>query len=189
MTPLLLLAALCTASWADPDHSHGPDCPHSQAQAPVAAPPVVGATPWAGIPLAELPALGLEEPKLDAHRSAWRARLPEGGFVKLLYFPDDRQAKTGFSFEKLSAASRSLPPLEWTHSPDRDVEAVGDATGMLIIRDGNIVLVVRDHRDQAGELTQALQAAMVTEAPESESIERDLGGRVARWDSCGRLLD
>jgi hypothetical protein len=189
MTLLVLLAALTTASWADPNHDHGPDCPHSHTQAPVAPPPVVGAAPWAGIPLAELSALGLEEPSLDAHRSAWRARLPEGGFVKLLYFPDDRQAKTGFSFEKLSASSRSLPPLEWAHSPERDVEAVGDTAGMIIIRDGNLVLVVRDHRDRAGELTLSLQAAMVAEAPEAEPIERDLGGRVARWDACGRLLD
>jgi hypothetical protein len=189
MIRLALLALLSTTSWADPHHQHGPDCPHSQAQAPVAPPPVVGETPWAGIPLAELPELGLGEPRLDAHRSAWRASLPEGGFVKLIIFPDDKQARTGFSFEKLSAATRSLPALEWPHSPDRDVEAVGDEAGMLILRDGNLIVVVRDHRERAGELTRALQAAFVPEAPEGEPIERDLGGRVARWDRCGRLLE
>ncbi len=189
MTPLILTAALTIAAWADPDHTHSPDCPHGQEQAPVAPPTVVGETPWAGIPLEQLPALGLGEPQLDAHRSAWRARLPEGGFVRLLWFPDDRQARLGFSFEKLSASTRSLPPLDWTHSPDRDVEAVGDTAGMIVLRDGNLVLVVRDHRERAGELAQALQAAMVTDAPQAEPIERDLGGRVARWDSCGRLID
>ncbi len=189
MTSFLLVALICANAWADPDHQHSADCPHSQAQAPVAPPPVVGQTPWAGIPLAELPALGLSEPQLDAHRSAWRAPLPEGGFVRLIFFPDDRQAKTGFAFEKLSASTRSLPAMDWPHSPDRDIQAVGDAMGMVILRDGNLVLVVRDHRERAGELTQALQAAMVTQAPEAPPIERDLGSRVARWDSCGRLLE
>ncbi len=188
MTSTLLAAALCAVVWADP-HTHGPDCPHSHAQAPVALPPVVGQTPWAGIPLAVLPELGLGEPRLDAHRSAWKAPLPEGGFVKLIFFPDDKQAKTGFSFEKLSAATRSLPPLEWPHSPERDTDAVGDTAGMIIMRDGNLVLVVRHHGEGAGELTQALQGAMVAEASTDPVFERDLGSRIARWDAVGRLVE
>ncbi len=189
MTTIILAALLTSASWAGPGHSHGPDCPHSHPQAPVAPPPVVGQTAWAGIPLASLPELGLGEPRLDVHRSAWKAPLPQGGFVKLIVFPDDRQARTGYSFEKLSASTRSLPPLDWTHSPDRDIEAVGDTAGMIIMRDGNLVLVVRDHSDGAGPLTQTLQAAMVSEAPIEGSIERDLGDRVVHWDSVGRLVD
>lgn len=189
MKLIILIALLGAEVRADDAHQHSPDCPHAQAQAPVTPPPVVGVTPWAGIPLAELSTLGLGEPRLDAHRSAWKAPLPEGGFVKLIFFPDDRQAKTGFSFEKLSAAARSLPPLDWPHTPDRDIQAVGDTAGMLILRDGNLILVVRDHRERAGELTQSLQAAMVAEAPEGQTTERDLGERVVRWDSVGRLLE
>jgi hypothetical protein len=190
MITLLLAASLALGARAQgPDHQHGPDCPHSQAQAPVAPPPVIGEVPWAGIPLAALPALGLGEPTLDAHRSAWRAPLPQGGFVRLMHYPDVRQAKLGFSMQKLSASTRALPSLTWEHSPERDVEAVGDEAGMLVMRDGNVLLIVRDHGEQAGELARQLQAAMVAEAPEGDIQERDLGGRIARWDSCGRLLD
>ena len=189
MTFLILAAGLIANSWAQADHQHGPDCIHSQAQAGVAPPPVVGDAPWAGIPLTALPDLGLGEPRLDAHRSSWRASLPEGGFVRLVYFPDVKQAKLGYSFEKLSASTRSLQPTDWNPNPEHDVDAVGDAVGMLVLRDGNVVLVVRDHRDRAGELAEALQAVLVAEAPEAEPIERDLGSRVARWDSCGRLTE
>ncbi len=189
MSTILLIAALSVSSWAHDTHQHSEDCPHTQGQVEVAPPPVTGPAPWAGIPLEALPGLGLGEPRLDTHRSAWRAPLAQGGFVRLVHYPDVDQAIIGFSFEKLSASTASLAPMSWEHSPDRDVQAVGDEAGMLVMRDANLVLVVRDHGEEAGRIAQALQAAMVAEAPAGEPIERDLGGRTARWDSCGRLID
>jgi len=188
MNAVVLIASLCLSSWAHP-HEHGPDCIHNEGQRPVGLPEVEGEAPWAGIPLSALADLGLDEPQLDTHRSGWRASLPDDGQVQLLHYADTKQAALGFSMQKLSGSGRGLSPLLWEHSPERDVEAIGDNAGKLVMRDGNLVLVVSDPRLRAGELTQALQAAMVTEAPEGEPVERDLGSRVARWDSCGRLLD
>ncbi len=188
MNILIIATALSMTSWAHP-HEHGPDCIHGQEQAPVAPPEAQGEAPWAGIPLDALADVGLGEPKLDAHRSGWRASLPDDGMAQLLYFPDVKQAALGFSMEKLGNVGRGLSPLVWEHSPERDVAVVGDNAGKLVMRDGNLVLVVSDPREQAVELAKALQAVMVAQAPEAEPIEQDLGSGVVHWDSCGRLID
>ncbi|MFH1469259.1 MAG: hypothetical protein ABIO70_33045 [Pseudomonadota bacterium] len=65
---------------------------------------------------------------------------------------------------------------------------MGDGVGFLVLRDGNVVLVVRDQRGQAAEVARALEAALVSEAPAAEPIERHVPGRVLRWDACGRLV-
>ena len=51
------------------------------------------------------------------------------------------------------------------------------------------LIVVRDHRGQAGPLAHALQGALVTVAPEGPYATRELGSELVRWDACGRLLD
>ncbi len=189
MLSLFSAGLLVLAVSAEDDHGHSPDCTHSAGQGSVGTPATTGPSTWAGIPLAGLAALGLGEPDLDLHRSGWRATLPEGGFVRMLYYPDLKAAQLAFSMQKLSSSTRVVSDFTWRATPDRDVQAAGDTSGFLVLRDGNVVFVVRDHRERAGAVAEQLQAALVGTAPEAEPVTRDLGDRVVQWDSCGRLVD
>ena len=150
----------------------------------LAEPPAV----WAGVPLTALPALGLGAPDLDTWASGWRATLPEDGFVRLMQRESVEEARALFSHQIRTAATITPPPLAWAAPADQDVEAAGDGVGFLVLRDRNVVLVVRDPRGQAAQVARALQAALVTEAPTAAPVERRLPDRVLRWDSCGRLV-
>jgi hypothetical protein len=152
---------------------------------PLAAEP---APPWAGVPLATLPALGLGAPDLDQYASGWRAALPEGGFARLQHVPTVAEARAVFAGQARSAATLSLPPLAWAAPAGHDTEAVGDGQGFLVLRDANVVLTVRDPRGRAGDVARAIEAALVIEPPAAEPVVLDLGGRVLRWDACGRLI-
>lgn len=143
---------------------------------------------WAGVPLAELPALGLGVPELDTFASGWRATLPEDGFVRLMQSASIEDARAVFAAQARNASTMALPPLAWPVPPGRDVQAVGDTAGFIVLRDGNVVLMVRDRRGQAGQVARALETALVTEAPPAEPVVLHLGERVLRWDSCGRLF-
>lgn len=154
------------------------------------APPSLAepSTPWAGVPLAALPALGLGTPDLDTWSSGWRATLPKDGFVRLMLRDGVEEARALFAQQIRTAATVPPPPLVWVAPEGREVEAAGDGVGFLVLRDGNVVLVVRDSRGQAAAVGRALEDALVTEAPAAPPAERRLPGRVLRWDSCGRLL-
>jgi len=145
------------------------------------------AEPWAGVPLLSLPALGLGAPDLDHYASGWRAALPEGGFARLQRLPSAAEARSVFAAQARNAATLPQPAAAWDAPADRDVEAVGDGLGFLVLRDGNVVITVRDHRGQARDVARAIEDALVVDPPVAAPVVLDLGDRVLRWDACGRL--
>jgi hypothetical protein len=141
------------------------------------------ASAWAGIPLARLPELGLGVPYLGLETSGWQAALQPGGFVRVWILPDEAAATASFAFQRGAATSRLLPDLAGLTG----AEGAGDGAGILLVRDRNVVILVRDPADHALEVAGRLRAALVTEAPAGNADQRILGGRVLTWDACGRL--
>ncbi|MBN1335013.1 MAG: hypothetical protein JXB39_03535 [Deltaproteobacteria bacterium] len=139
--------------------------------------------PWVGIPLARLPELGVGVPMLSTEISGWKAPLQAGGFVRVWILPDEAVASAEFAFQQGAVSSRGLPPLAGLP----EAEAAGDGAGILLVRDRNVLILVRDPEDQALEVAGRLRAALVTSAPEGTADERTMGDRVWVWDSCGRL--
>ncbi len=162
---------------------------HAQAaeqQAPESA-PTPRSTPWAGLPLTSLSSLGLGTPTLFRGESTWQAPITGGGFVRLSILPDPGSAEREFSFQADAATAMAAPPFQvW----ERDgVEARGDGIGLLLLRDHNVIIVVRHQQGGAFSMAEALRAALVTEAPSGTwktLQERQGGEQRAGWDSCGR---
>mgnify|MGYP001109292955 CR=1 FL=1 len=69
--------------------------------------------------------------------------------------------------------------------------AVGDGAGLVLVRDRNAVLLVRDQGGHAAERAKQLLASLTTDvavcAPVSQEAPGD-GGATVRWDACGRRL-
>jgi len=139
--------------------------------------------PWAGVPLARLPDLGLGVPSLAIEASGWQAPLQGGGFVRVWILPDEPAATAEFAFQRTASATRILP--DFTGLPGAD--AAGDGAGILLLRDRNVLVLVRDPADRALEVAGRLRAALVTTTPEGTADRLTLSGRVLTWDACGRL--
>jgi len=137
--------------------------------------------PFAGVPLAALPGLGLGAPDVLVGSDAWQAPAP-GGWVRHHWSPDEPAAREAYAFQRATAAQARLLPVA---VPGAD-EAVGDA-GLVIARRTNIVVVVR--ADDAPALAAALLAAESTVAPppgaapsavDADGVVRDPYGRRAQ---------
>ncbi len=139
--------------------------------------------PWAGVPLAQLSALGLGEPSLDLVTSRWSAATG-GGFVRMTVLETDADAAAAFAGEAATAATVALPPVEVLGA---DV-AVGDPSSMLVLRSRNVVLVVRDVDGGALEVAGRLLSALQTDGEPAVHATRTLDGRTLRWDGFGRLM-
>ncbi len=139
--------------------------------------------PWAGVPLSRLPDLGLGVPMLSVETSGWQAPLQAGGFVRVRILPDEAAAGAEFAFQRAAVSTRGLPDLPGIAL----AEAAGDGAGILLLRDRNVLILVRDPADRALEVAGRLRAALVETAPDGTADERLLGGRVLTWDACGRL--
>jgi len=158
------------------------------------ASPAHADTLWAGVPLAELAALGLGEADLHLEASGWRAPIPaqgaEGvGFVLCNIHPDLDAARADFAFQgggasAGAASSMAQPPLALAPG----VDAVGDLAEFLVFRDQNMVCVVRDRAGRAAERAAALRAALVVDGASEPADWRALDGDGQRvlWDGFGR---
>ncbi len=145
---------------------------------------VATAAEHAGIPLAQLSALGVATPTLDVRFDAWRAGLPGGGFVSVELRADESDAISRFVFLQKSGTTIPQPDL-----PDVGDEAVGDGVGYVLARFGNIVVMVRSHTEPAREITERLAGALVETAP--PGVFREVthpSGAVERWDTVGRRI-
>lgn len=93
-------------------------------------------------------------------------------------FADAATAAAALDALRKHASTVPLPPAG--PAPD----AYGDGRGMLLVRDRNVVILVRDHGDRAGERVEALREELVTTAPRgvwpSEESARDRCGRLVK---------
>jgi len=134
--------------------------------------------PWAGVPLERLAELGVGEPTLDVGHSAWRAPLEAGGFVEVSLYQTPDRAAAAAAWLQVASAQRSLTAL----GPDH----WGDDAGMALLRDGNVVILVRSASGQAGGVATALQGALVVEPPPGDWQRLVVDGVEVAWDACGR---
>jgi hypothetical protein len=64
--------------------------------------------------------------------------------------------------------------------------AIGDGAGIVLVRDRNVVLLVRDHEGHALEKAKALLASLTTDAAVCAPVTREDAG--VRWNACGRRI-
>jgi hypothetical protein len=141
---------------------------------------------YAGLPLTEIAALELQPPTLSRVTSELRFGLAEGGYVVLSVSPTLDEAKAAFTGRVETSATR-WPPADKGLPGD---EAVGDGQQIVLLRDRNVVLTVRDTRGQATAIAERILYALTTDeavcAPILREEDDPLRGQ-ARWDVCGRL--
>ena len=139
---------------------------------------------WAGIPLDSLSTIGIAEPALSEVSDVWRAALPGGGFVRVEIQATEGDARQAFSFQSVALTSR--PAEEGLLVAD---EAVGNGKDYLLVRDGNVLISVRDPHGAAAVWVQRLRDRLATTAPPAPPREEVTATGVLWWDSVGRRID
>lgn len=151
----------------------------------------VASTPWAGVPLEMLPELSVGEPTLNLLESGWQAPIEGGGFVRVTLYTTELEAREAFQMQRMMATSAPLSVYEGVARDRTDdrvedrVEAVGDGAGLLLLRDGNIILLVRDPQDEASAVVERLRAALQTDGVTRVWQQRELDGVQIWWDGFG----
>jgi hypothetical protein len=145
-----------------------------------AADPAVA--PWAGIPFADLAALGIGAPGLSATEPEWRALLGQSGLVRVRLEPDEAAAMEAFDGLRRTAAS--LWPADSPASVAGD-QVAGDADHGLLVRDRNVVLFVADPEGRADEVVAALRSKLVV-VPPAGTMVIDVAGQPVTVDAVGR---
>lgn len=136
--------------------------------------------PWVGLPLERAAAIGAE-PTLSRVADDLRLAWPSG-FATLIVSASDVEADAAFDGMKRTAATHW--PLNAAGLPgDR---AIGDGTGIVLVRDRNVVLLVRDREGKAREKAEQLLAGLTTDAAVCAPVSSESDGE--RWNACGRRL-
>jgi hypothetical protein len=113
--------------------------------------------PWVGLPSERLATIGLLAPTVSEEMPGLsRYPLVSGGLVSLFVTPSvdeanrvfDRMEKTGATF--WPTATGPLP----------GERAVGDGLASILVRDGNVVVFVRDLDGHAGAVAERVIAAL-----------------------------
>lgn len=143
---------------------------------------------WAGIPLERAAELGLGEPTVSRVAGEWRAPIlcatceagTVGGLVRVLVLPDAETAHRAFEHQRDSAANRAPAALAQAD------EAAGD-DAFRVVRDRNVVLIVRDYTHHAGDVVDRLRGALVQTGCEGTWTTEEADGQAFTWDRCGVL--
>lgn len=118
-----------------------------------------GESSFAGISLANLPALGLGEPVFVDGADQWKATVSDGYMIEIIE-PDATAARSRYSFQSATIGAK-LPYLKLENADD----AAGDA-GLVIARRGNVVLLVRSS-DAVATATRLLAAVQTMVAAQT----------------------
>ncbi len=132
----------------------------------------LAAGPWAGIDPSGL--RGLEPPVFMAPQAGWTADLrgEPGARVRVFVGRDVAEAEAWLATER-DRLARTSPRF-----PLGD-EAWGNGQGLMIARDGNVVVTVR-RADAAVDVARQLFDALVEATPWPASPSLDVAGRTAR---------
>ncbi len=106
---------------------------------------------------ADAAALGLREPTINENTGTWRASFGEAGLVRVWNAADDAEATAAFAAWARNVTNKTLGPAPASVVAD---EAAGDGSGVLLLRDGNVVIFVVDPARQATALVTKLREAI-----------------------------
>jgi len=137
---------------------------------------------WAGIPLADLPELGVESPSLSEISDGWRAPLAAGGMVVVDLLPDADAAQAMFASRAQTRTTRAASPLLLGD------EAVGDGETYALVRYENVLISVQTDAG-ASAVAERLRGALVVTSPPGVHAQRDSDAGTLRWDAVGRRVD
>lgn len=139
---------------------------------------------WAGVPLADLPALGLAAPGFSAASPEWRAAWGTAGFVRVHLAPDVAAAEAAFAGLRRTAGS--LWPVDSPAGVPGD-QVAGDAELGLLVRDRNVVFYATNAAGGCDDLVAALRGRLVTAAPPGTTTV-ELAGDTVVVDAVGRKV-
>lgn len=105
------------------------------------------------LPTTELAALGLDTPTTSTTAPGWRAALPGGGLVRVITSTDEADAIAHFEWQQRTAQAAIWPVDATELSVDQQV---GDGKASLLVRQGTVVLYVRDLSDRSAEWVERL---------------------------------
>jgi hypothetical protein len=110
---------------------------------------------WSGVDLASIP----EVTDVSQGPNGPRASLAGGGLIRVHIAPTELAAETAFDGEHRTAATTWPPPQ--TALPGD--QAAGDGTSLLLVRDRNVVVFVRDLNGKADQLAESVRARLTHE--------------------------
>ena len=138
---------------------------------------------FVGLPLDMLPSLGLPEPTLSVETPEMRIALPAGGVAVLEIAPTEEEAQVAFDRRLLTGATHWPPSTGLSLPYD---QTAGDGAAILLVRERNAVLYVRDLGNDADTIAASLLGALTTDASRCVGMGgTDTAGR--NRDRCGRL--
>lgn len=106
---------------------------------------------------ADAVALGLREPTVNENTGTWRASFGDAGLVRVWNAADETEATAAFAAWARNATNKVLAPAPAFVVAD---EAAGDGAGVLLVRDGNVVIFVVDPARQAAGVVGKLMEAI-----------------------------
>lgn len=117
---------------------------------------------FVGLPLDALPTLGLPEPTVSRDLPEMRIALPAGGVAVLEITSSEAEAEIAFEHRLRTSATH------WPTSSVVDLSsfdrAAGDGAAILLVRERNAVLYVRDLGNDADTIASGLLGALTTDA-------------------------
>ena len=118
---------------------------------------VAADTPWAGLPAERLPAIGLGAPTISEEiPGLQRHPLGAGGLVSIYVSPTVGEAEAVFLHLEQTGATFWAAGTE----PLPGDRAIGDGTAIVLVRDANVVILVRDPEERAAAVARRVIAAL-----------------------------
>jgi hypothetical protein len=140
----------------------------------------LAATGYVGLPLDLLPAVGLGEPTVSRELDEVRIALPQGGVAVVEIAATDDEADVWFE-RRLRTSATHWPLAPAPLAFDR---AAGDGRAVLLVRQHNAVVYVRDLGNDATTVADTILAALTTDPARCSPVTRtDPDG--TSWNACG----
>lgn len=136
---------------------------------------------WAGVPLAKVTTLNLQDVDLSKSSSAWDASDGHQGWVRLRWYPSVEAAQADFQFQATAATTIPQPALTLVGAD----EAQGDGAAWVMARSRNVIVSARSQDGQAATRVKAVLGALT---PEGTVAAPPSTVDATQWDGFGRRL-